>query len=125
MSSATQPGEQVVSFPLPTEAVAKLRSQAAVRGLALEAYLRFVAERTARGEEPTGDDEPEDRLEKEIAWLTGRTKEEVEETRQALLSASRPARPVPEGKTLADMVEGKWPGDETDEQVREALDRLS
>jgi hypothetical protein len=124
MSSATQPNEQVVSFPLPTEAVAKLRTQAAVRGLALEAYLRLVSERTAEGEEPTGD-ESNDRLEKEIAWLTGRTKEEVEETRRALLSASRPARPVPEGKTLADMVEGKWPGDETDEQVREALDRLS
>jgi hypothetical protein len=124
MSTATQPGEQVVSFPLPAEAVAKLRAQAAHRGLALEAYLRFVTEQTAEGADPTGD-EPEDRLEKEIAWLTGRTKEEVEETRRALLNASRPARPVPEGKTLADMVEGKWPGDETDEQVREALDRLS
>ena len=64
-------------------------------------------------------------LERELAWLTNRTPEEIEVSRLEVLRKSRPARPLPEGKTLSDMVEGKWPGDETDEQIREALERLS
>ena len=67
----------------------------------------------------------ESALEREIRRLTSRTPEQIEEARARILKNSRPARPLPEGKTLSDMVEGKWPGDETDEQVREALERLS
>ena len=58
-------------------------------------------------------------------WLANRTPEEIEETRRRLNAASRPPRPLPEGKTLSDMVCGTWPGDETDEEVAAALDRLS
>lgn len=68
------------------------------------------------------------RLEAELAWLESlkhRTEAEVEETRRRLDALSRPPAPIPEGKTLSDMVEGKWPGDETDEQINEALKRLS
>ncbi len=64
-------------------------------------------------------------LDREIRWLTTRTPEQIEQARERILKASRPARPLPEGKTLSDMVEGKWPGDETDEQIHEALERLS
>lgn len=64
-------------------------------------------------------------LAREIRWATSRTPEQIEQARERLLKASRPARPLPEGKTLADVVEGQWPGDETDEQVRDALERLS
>ena len=67
----------------------------------------------------------ESALEREIRWLTSRTPEEIEEARARIAEKSRPPRPLPEGKTLSDMVEGKWPGDETDEQVHEALERLS
>lgn len=69
-------------------------------------------------EEPTA-------LEREIAWLLGRTDADKEETCRRLSALSPPPRPIPEGKTLSDMVEGTWPGDETDEQIREALERLS
>ena len=65
------------------------------------------------------------RLAAELDWLANRTAEEKAQTLAELLAASRPARPLPEGKTLADVLEGQWPGDETDEQVREALERLS
>jgi hypothetical protein len=58
-------------------------------------------------------------------WLANRTPEEIEATRRRLDAASRPPRPLPEGKTLSDMVCGTWPGDETDEEVAEALERLS
>ena len=64
-------------------------------------------------------------LEEEIEWLTNRTPEEIEEARRRLNAASRPPRPLPEGKTLSDMVCGTWPGDETDEEIAEALQRLS
>ncbi len=68
---------------------------------------------------------PNARLEKELAWLANRTAEEIEQTRQEILSASRPPQPIPAGQTLFDIVEGQWPGNETDEEIREALERLS
>jgi predicted DNA-binding antitoxin AbrB/MazE fold protein len=67
-------------------------------------------------------------LERELAWaesLKMRTDAEIEATRRRLDALSRPPAPIPEGKTLSDMVEGTWPGDETDEQINEALKRLS
>ncbi len=67
----------------------------------------------------------ESALEREIRWLTSRTPEEIMKTRDELERISRPPTPLPPGKTLSDMVEGKWPGDETDEQIREALEKLS
>ncbi len=65
------------------------------------------------------------RLEQELAWLANRTDADKEAARVRLSALTPPPTPIPEGKTLSDMVEGKWPGDETDEQVRAALERLS
>lgn len=64
-------------------------------------------------------------LDHAIAKLLSRTPEEVEQARERILRASRPPRPLPEGKTFVDVVCGQWPGDETDEEVFEALKRLS
>jgi predicted DNA-binding antitoxin AbrB/MazE fold protein len=77
--------------------------------------------------EPRVVEEP-DTLAQEIAWAEGlknRTAAELEEDRRRLFALSPPPRPIPEGKTLSDVVEGMWPGDETDEQINEALKRLS
>lgn len=68
---------------------------------------------------------PNARLDQELAWLANRTAEDIERTRQELLNTSRPAQPIPAGKTLFDVVEGQWPGNETDEEIRTALERLS
>jgi hypothetical protein len=57
--------------------------------------------------------------------LLNRTPEEKEEARVRLLQRSRRARPLPEGKTFVDVVCGQWPGDETEEQILEALRKLS
>ena len=65
------------------------------------------------------------RLEQELTRLRQRSPEQVAEARERILKASRPARPLPDGKSLSDMVEGKWPGDETDEEIRLALEELS
>ena len=61
-------------------------------------------------------------------WLDAmmnRTEAEVRADREQVFAASQPARKPPEGKTWADMVVGKWPGDETDEEIREFLEKLS
>ncbi|MEK7833483.1 MAG: hypothetical protein AAB401_20500 [Acidobacteriota bacterium] len=71
------------------------------------------------------DDTDPDALAKAIAELSNRTPEEIEQTRDRILAASRPPIPLPEGKTLGDVLRGQWPGDETDEQVFEALRKLS
>lgn len=80
----------------------------------------------ASGPPQDGDSEStETQTARTIEWLKNRTPEEIQRTRDEVMKASRPARPLPPGKTLDDMVKGKWPGDETDEQIREALERLS
>ena len=97
---------------------AKFREQAGKAGLPLEAYLVKLAEREVAVAPPT-------RLAQELDWLGSRTPADIEETRRRLFSHSPQPRPIPDGKTLSDMVEGKWPGDETDEEVHAALERLS
>jgi len=64
-------------------------------------------------------------LEAAIARMTTRTPEEIATARERLLAASPQPRELPAGQTILDAVMGKWPGDETDEQVFEALERLS
>lgn len=66
-----------------------------------------------------------DSLAEAIARLKNRTPEQVAADRDRLLALSPPPRPLPPGKTLEDVLAGLWPGDETDEQVHEALEKLS
>ena len=44
------------------------------------------------------------------------TPAEVAAMRDEYLALARPGKPLPPGKTWADMVIGQWPGDETDEE---------
>lgn len=71
------------------------------------------------------EDTDPDALARAIAKMTSRTPEEIAAAQQRAIQASRPPRPLPEGKTLLDVIGGRWPGDETDEEVFEALRRLS
>jgi len=95
-------------------------------GFLLEEKLREDAE-AAKSNGGASEDLDEDpyALEHAIAKLLSRTPEEVEQARARIFQVSRPPRPLPEGKTLYDVVCGQWPGDETDEEVFEALKRLS
>ena len=74
---------------------------------------------------PSESDEEPDALTKAIAKLTSRTPEEAEAARARLFAQSRPPQPLPAGKTLADVISGQWPGDETDEEIEQALEKLS
>ena len=57
--------------------------------------------------------------------LAARTPEEIARSVEAARLKVAPRRPLPEGKTLFDAIGGAWPGNETDEQVHAALERLS
>ena len=60
-----------------------------------------------------------------VSRWANRTPEQKRIDAEKALSRAWPARPLPEGKTLDDVVRGMWPGDETDEQITEALRELS
>jgi hypothetical protein len=64
-------------------------------------------------------------LSQEIEWLARRGAAEVQAARERILAAAPPPYDIPTGKSLLDVVEGKWPGTETDAEIRDALDRIS
>lgn len=66
-----------------------------------------------------------DRLARAIERMRNRTSEEIQAARERIWAKSPPPRPLPEGKTLEDVVQGTWPGNETDEEILEMLERLS
>lgn len=71
-----------------------------------------------------GEEEDPDALNRAVARFTNRTPEEREAARQELLNAIPTPLPTPEGKTVFDMIP-RIRGEETEEQVFEALERLS
>ena len=60
-----------------------------------------------------------------VSRLTNRTPEQIAQAQACAIEAYPPLHTVPPGKTLADVVSGQWPGDETDEQIQQALQELS
>jgi hypothetical protein len=109
-----------VTVQLTPETEQRLRLQASRRGETLETYLRYLAEKEA-----SADAQAPDMLEEGLEWLTRRSADEVRAARQRILGASAPPRDIPAGKSVIDVVEGKWPGTETDAEIRGALDRIS
>ncbi len=66
-----------------------------------------------------------DQLELAIRRFKSRTEAEMLADRAEIFAASPEPRPLPPGKTLEDVVAGTWPGDETDEEIDQALEDLS
>ena len=108
-----------VELRLTADTEARLREKAKAAGLSLEVYLEELAERDA--DHTSGDD----LLAAAVRRLTSRTPEQVLAAREQLLKTARRGRPLPAGKALIEVVEGTWPGDETDEQIRADLEKLS
>jgi len=109
-----------ITVQLTAETEQRLRLRASQRGETLEAFLRELAEKEANNNTDTAD-----LLGQGLEWLTRRTLEDVRAARERILGASPPAREIPAGKTVLDMVEGKWPGTETDAEIQDALARIS
>lgn len=108
-----------VTVKLQTDTERRLREQATAEGQTLETYLADMADRAADGGQQP------DTLAEAMRRLTTRTPDEVLADRNAVLATARRGRPLPAGKTLFDVVEGTWPGDESDEEIRQALEKLS
>jgi hypothetical protein len=108
-----------ITIELSPEREVLLRQDAEAHGMNIADYVRTLIERSI------GPKSKESVLEQSLREILHRTPEEKAMMREALLAAARPAKPLPEGKTLEDMVVGKWPGDETDEVIEAALRELS
>ena len=111
--------DERLSIRIPAEVGQLLREKAKKEGLTLVEYLEEVAGREAY----VGG--PNDAIKLAVERLINRTPEEVLADRERILAKTPPPRPLPEGKTLNDVVEGTWPGDETDEEINKALEELS
>lgn len=120
-----------ITVELSPETEAAVRERAEAAGEAPATYVAQAVETRLREEKIVAD---RDRwqaaglnyaLADAIARRANRTPEEVTAARDEYLALVRPGKPIPEGKTFADMVVGQWPGDETDEEILDALERLS
>lgn len=108
-----------VTIPLAPEVEARLRELADICNISLEQYLAIMVDKDVRRR-------PRNKQRDDVIRRHNRrTPEEIAAARARIDATSRPARPLPPGKTLSDMVEGTWPGDETDEQIDHALRELS
>lgn len=77
------------------------------------------------GEEPVPYISAPAGLSQAIEVMTQRTPEQIATARARAIERYKPRRTVPSGQTLADIVGGKWPGNETDTQITTALEELS
>ncbi len=71
------------------------------------------------------DNPPPDDIAEAMTRMMNRTPDQVMADRERAYAASTPPRPLPPGTTLDDVVGGQWPGDETDEEIRDLLRKLS
>ena len=68
---------------------------------------------------------PEPELSEGVKRIINRTPEQKLADREAAMKYGRKGRPLPPGKTFWEVVEGTWPGDETDQRINRALQELS
>jgi hypothetical protein len=119
-----------VTIDLTPEEVAYLQAIAGKEGLELAEYAgRLVRNHLPlRSTEPTAtnnESDEADPLSIAVARMTNRSPEDKAAARAHALATYQPRRTLPPGKTFSDVISGKWPGDETDEQINAALEELS
>lgn len=108
---------------LPQETEAALTERAEREGMNLLQFARSVLEKAAH--DPSvfydGDGDPDgepDALAKAMARIRNRTPEELAENRARILASARPALPLPEGKTWAEVIRENWPGEGSSAQLQ-------
>ena len=95
-----------------------------------EALTKTLSDLPAKREyrmtlEPLLRDARTSQLDSAISRLKSRSPAEKAALRERVLKAIPAATPLPPGKTLEDVISGQWPGDELDEVVFAALEKLS
>ncbi len=116
-----------LTIQLSPEKEKALYEEANRRGVSVEVYAKVLLEehlptnRVAAGEEES---DPE-ALTRAVLAMTSRTPEQINAAQEKAEELIKPGRPLPPGMTIFDVVAGKWPGDETDQEIAQALERLS
>lgn len=106
---------KTLQISIPDELESRLRALATERGISVEDLLLQIAEHEFPT--PLGEVDAVTRATPPVVDA------EIEAARARLLTA--PVRPLPPGKDFLETIQGLWPGTETDEQIREALERMS
>lgn len=116
-----------LTIQLSPEKEKALHEEANRRGVSMEVYAKVLVEEhlpangAAAGEEES---DPE-ALSRAVLAMTSRTPEQINAAQEKAEALIKPGRPLPPGKTIFDVVAGKWPGDETDDEIARVLERLS
>ncbi len=95
-----------IAIRLRSETELKLRERAMNFGMTLESFIEGIAEREAETNEPN------EMIARAVTRIQSRTPEQLLADRDRILGLTPPPRLIPEGKTLFDVVQGTWPGDE-------------
>lgn len=115
-----------ITIDLEPEIEAWLQEQAAPEGRDLGQIAAAVLRVAKNAEEYSADTgNPKTDFDLALTSMQTRTPQQIAEARERVLTKSRRAKPLPDGKTLEDLVWRKWPGDETDEQIETELEALS
>lgn len=118
-----QNASDVMTIRFETNTGRKLRARAAEVGTDAADYVVTLVEREIGiGDPPESEQSPLDRA---VAHMRSRTPQELAAARSEAMERYRPLRTPPAGKTLADVVSGQWPGDESDQDIQAALKDLS
>jgi len=120
----------IVMFP--PEVEEKLRATAAQKGLAPDAYLLSLMQKDWDTQTPSeqangngGDDYDPEALKRAVAAIANRTPEQIKAAQEMALKEFQPERELPAGaKNIFDVIP-VIRGNETDEQVLQALKELS
>lgn len=103
-----------------------LKELAARNGQDVADYAGALLERDMKKEKNLfEEDEDPHALERATERMKNRTPEDIEAAQRLAIEQYKPENLLPEGKTIFDVLCGKWPGEETDEEVALALERLS
>jgi hypothetical protein len=117
-----------MNINISVETEAALKELAALNGQDVSDYAGALLEREVKAKKVNNDDDDDKdpfALDRAIERMKNRTPEEIESAQTQAIREYKPERPLPEGKTIFDVICGKWPGDETDEEIAEALRKLS
>ena len=116
-----------ITIELSPETLARLQTKAAAEHLSVGDYIAELVTHNAEDASDAAEDASDAKTElgRAVERLLTRTPQEKTTLRTEILSTSRPARALPTGKTLEDVVVGKWPGSETDAEISQALADLS